>query len=69
MGDRSVLYKYLNPNLIAVLTIGGDISSHTNTLVIYLIDVVAGRILYSAVHRRCSEPISLVHSENWIIVS
>ncbi|VDP18306.1 unnamed protein product [Schistosoma margrebowiei] len=67
LGDRSVLYKYLNPNLIAVLTIGGDISSHTNTLVIYLIDVVAGRILYSAVHRRCSEPISLVHSENWII--
>lgn len=67
LGDRSVLYKYLNPNLIAVLTIGGDINSHTNTLMIYLIDVVAGRILYSAVHRRCSEPISLVHSENWII--
>ncbi|CAI2722726.1 unnamed protein product [Schistosoma spindalis] len=67
LGDRSVLYKYLNPNLIAVLTIGGDISSHTNTLIIYLIDVVAGRILHSAVHRRCSEPISLVHSENWII--
>ncbi|CAH8440658.1 unnamed protein product [Heterobilharzia americana] len=49
LGDRSVLYKYLNPNLIAVLT------------------TVAGRILHSAVHRRCSEPISLVHSENWVI--
>ncbi|TNN16586.1 ER membrane protein complex subunit 1 isoform 1 [Schistosoma japonicum] len=67
LGDRSVLYKYLNPNLIAVLTVGGHVNSHTNTLMIYLIDVVAGRILYSAVHRRCSEPISLVHSENWII--
>ncbi|CAH8442657.1 unnamed protein product [Heterobilharzia americana] len=67
LGDRSVLYKYLNPNLIAVLTTGGHIGNQTNTVMLYLIDVVAGRILHSAVHRRCSEPISLVHSENWVI--
>ncbi|CAH8825216.1 unnamed protein product [Trichobilharzia szidati] len=67
LGDRSVLYKYLNPNLIAVVTTGGHVSNHTNTVMIYLIDVVVGRILYSAVHRRCSEPVSLVHSENWIV--
>ncbi|VDP85667.1 unnamed protein product [Echinostoma caproni] len=69
LGDRSVLYKYLNPNLIAVVTAGGDVSAQTNSIAVYLIDVVAGRILYSASHRRCSEPVSLVHSENWIVVS
>ncbi|TPP58917.1 ER membrane protein complex subunit 1 [Fasciola gigantica] len=67
LGDRSVLYKYLNPNLVAVVTSGGDVVAQTNSIAIYLIDVVAGRILYSAVHRRCSEPVSLVHSENWVV--
>ncbi|KAA3671932.1 uncharacterized protein DEA37_0006321, partial [Paragonimus westermani] len=67
LGDRSVLYKYLNPNLLAVLTAGGDVALQTNTIMLYLIDVVAGRIVYSATHRRCTEPVNLVHSENWIV--
>ncbi|KAF5399731.1 hypothetical protein PHET_07178, partial [Paragonimus heterotremus] len=69
LGDRSVLYKYLNPNLLAVLTAGGDVALQTNAVILYLIDVVAGRIVYSATHRRCTEPVNLVHSENWIVVS
>ncbi|CAL8071729.1 unnamed protein product [Calicophoron daubneyi] len=67
LGDRSVLYKYLNPNLIAVLTAGGDSAAQTNSINVYLIDVVVGRILYSATHHRCGGPVSLVHSENWIV--
>ncbi|OON19957.1 hypothetical protein X801_04166 [Opisthorchis viverrini] len=67
LGDRSVLYKYLNPNLIAVVTAGGSVASQTNSVAVYLIDVVVGRIVYSAVNARCSEPVNLVHSENWIV--
>ncbi|CAH8507627.1 unnamed protein product [Dicrocoelium dendriticum] len=67
LGDRSVLYKYLNPNLLAVITAGGDVAAQTNSVMLYLIDVVLGRVLHSAVHRRCSEPVNLIHSENWIV--
>ncbi|GAA52193.1 hypothetical protein CLF_107492 [Clonorchis sinensis] len=67
LGDRSVLYKYLNPNLIAVVTAGGSVASQTNSIAVYLIDVVVGRIVYSAINARCSEPVNLVHSENWIV--
>ncbi|TGZ65078.1 hypothetical protein CRM22_006038 [Opisthorchis felineus] len=67
LGDRSVLYKYLNPNLIAVVTAGGSVASQTNSIAVYLIDVVVGRIVYSAINGRCSEPVNLVHSENWIV--
>lgn len=66
LGDRSVLYKYINPNLVAVMTQAED-PIHKNVLSIYLIDVVSGSIVFSIVHKRATEPIHLVHSENWIV--
>lgn len=76
LGDRSVLYKYLNPNLLAVVTaaasgVEGSSAEHhsSQSITLYLIDVVAGRIVHSATHRRCSEPVSLAHSEHWVVVS
>ncbi|VEL26356.1 unnamed protein product [Protopolystoma xenopodis] len=69
LGDRNVLYKYVNPNLLAVLTAGGDAAAQANSLSLYLIDVVAGRIVHSQTHRRCGQPVTLVHSEHWIVVS
>ncbi|XP_046688545.1 LOW QUALITY PROTEIN: ER membrane protein complex subunit 1-like, partial [Homalodisca vitripennis] len=38
-------------------------------LSVYLIDVVSGSVVFSAVHKRSLEPIHLVHSENWVIYS
>ncbi|XP_035220797.1 ER membrane protein complex subunit 1-like [Stegodyphus dumicola] len=68
MGDRSVLYKYLNPNLAAVFTEGSD-SVQKTFCNIYLIDIITGLIVYSASHKRCKSPIHVVHSENWIVYS
>ncbi|GFT10422.1 ER membrane protein complex subunit 1 [Nephila pilipes] len=68
MGDRSVLYKYLNPNLAAIFTEGND-SIQKSFCNVYLIDVVTGLIVYSASHKRCKSPVHVVHSENWIIYS
>ncbi|CAL1277468.1 unnamed protein product [Larinioides sclopetarius] len=68
MGDRSVLYKYLNPNLAAVFTEGND-SIQKTFCNLYLIDIVSGLVVYSASHKRCKSPIHVVHSENWIIYS
>lgn len=68
LGDRSVLYKYINPNLVAVLTQGFD-PVHKQFMNIYLVDVVSGSVVFSITHKRAREPVHLVHSENWLLYS
>nr|XP_022904767.1 ER membrane protein complex subunit 1 [Onthophagus taurus] len=68
LADRSVLYKYVNPNLIALATLTED-PIHKHVLSVYLIDGVTGLIIYSINHKRAKEPIHLVHSENWVVYS
>ncbi|XP_058792034.1 ER membrane protein complex subunit 1 isoform X2 [Phymastichus coffea] len=63
LSDRSVLYKYINPNLVAVVTKGID------TLNLYLLDVVSGSMIFSIVHKRTKGPVHIVHSENWVVYS
>lgn len=68
LGDRSVLYKYVNPNLVAIVTEGVG-NTLKNTLNLYLLDVVSGTMIFSLVHKRVKGPVNLVHSENWIVYS
>ncbi|XP_044599421.1 ER membrane protein complex subunit 1 isoform X2 [Cotesia glomerata] len=68
LGDRSVLYKYINPNLVAILTQGVG-NSYKNTLNLYLLDVVSGAMIFSITHKRVRGPFHIVHSENWLIYS
>ena len=68
LGDRSVLYKYLNPNLIGVVTTGQD-ANKVPFINVYLIDTVTGSIVNSFNHKRCKGPVNIVHSENWFFVS
>lgn len=68
LADRSVLYKYLNPNLIAVVTQGPD-PIHKFVLNVHLLDVVSGAIIFSLSHRRAQGPVHIVHSENWLTYS
>uniref|UniRef100_A0AAX7U9Z0 ER membrane protein complex subunit 1 n=1 Tax=Astatotilapia calliptera TaxID=8154 RepID=A0AAX7U9Z0_ASTCA len=69
MGDRSVLYKYLNPNLLAVVTESTDTHQERSFVGIILIDGVTGRIIHEAVQRKARGPVHIVHSENWVVVS
>merc|ERR1712038_827373 len=66
MADRSVLFKYINPNLAFVLAEGQD-TSGKGFVNIYLLDLVTGRIIFSANHRRVQGPYHVVHSENWVV--
>ncbi|XP_032676304.1 ER membrane protein complex subunit 1 isoform X2 [Odontomachus brunneus] len=68
LSDRSVLYKYINPNLVAVVTEGIG-HAHKNTLNLYLLDVVSGSMIFSITHKRVRGPIHIVHSENWLVYS
>lgn len=65
LGDRSVLYKYLNPNLALVTAVGDK------TATFYLLDAISGRILHSSVQRGVdtTQPIASIISENWFAYS
>lgn len=65
LADRSVLYKYLNPNLVAVVTQGPD-PIHKYVLNVHLLDVVSGALIFSMSHKRAQGPVQMVHSENWL---
>uniref|UniRef100_A0A1A9Z6J0 ER membrane protein complex subunit 1 n=1 Tax=Glossina pallidipes TaxID=7398 RepID=A0A1A9Z6J0_GLOPL len=65
MPDRSVLYKYINPNLVAVFTLAKD-DVHKFLMYVYLIDVVSGSVVFTMMHRKVRPPLHAVHSENWL---
>uniref|UniRef100_A0A2P2I5T1 ER membrane protein complex subunit 1 n=1 Tax=Hirondellea gigas TaxID=1518452 RepID=A0A2P2I5T1_9CRUS len=66
MADRSVLYKYNNPNLAVVLAQGHD-NVNKNVLSVYLLDLVSGAVVDWISHRFVSGPVHVVHSENWVV--
>ncbi|CAO2652160.1 Nn.00g004430.m01.CDS01 [Neocucurbitaria sp. VM-36] len=67
LGDRRVLYKYLNPNLVLVIAVVD--SAHTAS--IYLLDSASGQLLHTMSHDNVdtSRPISSTISENWFTYS
>ena len=70
--DRTVLFKYLNPNLVflVVAPVSPDPSSeeakHLHEF--SLIDSVNGAVIFSTSMKRVSD-IKAVHSENWVVFS
>jgi hypothetical protein len=67
LGDRRVLYKYLNPNLVLVTAI----LESSRTASVYLLDSASGQLLYSVTHDGVdvSRPIPSTISENWFSYS
>lgn len=67
LGDRNVLYKYLNPNLALLVT------SHeaTKSASVYVLDAVSGAVIFSNTHKDVdlSAPIASTLSENWFAYS
>lgn len=65
LGDRSVMYKYLNPNSLLV-TVVNDAAS---TASFHLLDSVTGEIVQSSTRAGVdtSKAISSVMSENWFV--
>jgi len=67
LGNRSVLYKYLNSNLVLVTAV--DPNGHTAG--VYLLDAVSGKLLHEATHIGVdpTQPIASTISENWFAYS
>lgn len=67
LGDRNVLYKYLNPNLLLITTT----VVQTSTVFFYVVDSTSGTVVYSAAHTGVDirQPISSTLTENWLAYS
>lgn len=67
LGNRSVLYKYLNPNLALVTAVNEKI----NTASFYLLDGVSGKVLHATTQAGVdsTQPIVSAMSENWFVYS
>ncbi|KAH7634381.1 hypothetical protein B0T09DRAFT_378274 [Sordaria sp. MPI-SDFR-AT-0083] len=65
LGDRTVKYKYLNPNTLVVAAV--DESTKVPSLVIYLLDTVSGQILSSSKYEGVDpkKHIECAMAENW----
>lgn len=67
LGNRSVLYKYLNSNLVLVTAV--DPKGHTAGF--YLLDGVSGKVLHESIQVGvdANQPIASTISENWFAYS
>lgn len=67
LGDRSVLYKYLNSNLVLVTAV----NAKEHTAGFYLLDGVSGKVLHATTQAGVdpTQPLTSAMSENWFAYS
>jgi len=73
---HDVLYKYLNPNTLAVSTVSSEApffkgskgsAQQADSVHLYLIDTVTGGVMYHVAHPASTGPTHLALSENWVV--
>ncbi|XP_035440755.2 ER membrane protein complex subunit 1 isoform X2 [Spodoptera frugiperda] len=65
LADRSVLYKYVNPNLVLFVTEGPD-PLHKDVVVATCVDAASGAIIAAQAHRRARALPYVVHTEHYL---
>lgn len=61
-GDASILYKYINPNLLAI------VSEDTSGLNLYTLDAVTGHLLHQSQVAGGTSPVHLAACDNWVVM-
>jgi len=70
LADRSVMEKYLNPNIIAVLAESKEESDLEQMFVnAFFLDGITGEVIHSCNHKRAQGPAKIVVAENWAVFS
>ena len=70
--SRSTFYHMTgcsNRHFCIIIVIPDISMSITVSLSVTLLDGITGRVLFTCDHKRSSQPVHLVHSENWVVVS
>jgi len=66
-GDRNVLHKYVNRNLLALGLSVAATDESESFVQLLLLDTVSGRMLHTAQHTGSSGPVRMVLGEHWLI--
>lgn len=76
VADQDVMYKYISKNLLFLATVApkssGEIGTTTpedSWLVVYLIDIVNGRILHRMIHHGSTGPVHAVSYPTYLFTS
>jgi hypothetical protein len=67
LGDRSTLYKYLNPNTLFVVTSPEAVPGVEPHITAIVMDTVSGKVLYRVRHQGATGPVRAVFAENWLV--
>ncbi|WIA18351.1 hypothetical protein OEZ85_009816 [Tetradesmus obliquus] len=72
LGDRSLKYNYLNPNLLFVATGTSpagtaDVPAEQQQVSVTLLNTVTGGVLHQQLHSGCAGPVHAVVSQNWVV--
>lgn len=71
-GDDSLLVKYVNPHLLAVVSVARGCATaddSVDTLAVTVIDTVSGRVRARVRHRTACGPSYAVLADNWVVYS
>lgn len=66
-GDASILYKYLNTNLLAVASVDTLHKGNVSSLNLYAVDAITGHVLHQSRILGGSAPVHMVACDNWIL--
>eukprot|EP00929_Paragymnodinium_shiwhaense_P012930 TRINITY_DN120803_c0_g1_i1.p1 TRINITY_DN120803_c0_g1~~TRINITY_DN120803_c0_g1_i1.p1 ORF type:complete len:1003 (+),score=312.29 TRINITY_DN120803_c0_g1_i1:119-3127(+) len=67
-GDASILYKYLNKNLLAVASTDTLHAGNMSSLNLYAIDSITGHVLHQSRIVGGSAPVHMVSCDNWVLM-
>lgn len=67
-GDSTILFKYINKNMLAVATEDTSRPGNTTALNLYVLDAVTGHILHQSNVPGGARPVHLVACDNWVVM-
>jgi hypothetical protein len=66
-GDASILYKYINSNMLAVATVDTLAKGNVSSLNFYAVDAVTGRVLHQSRVVGGAAPVQMIACDNWLV--
>lgn len=65
-GDATILYKYINSNLLAIAT--EDVEDNSTALNLYVLDSITGNVLHQSHIQGAARPVHLAACDNWVVM-
>jgi hypothetical protein len=66
-GDASILYKYINSNMLALASVDTLAKGNVSSLNLYALDAVTGRVLHQSRIVGGAAPVRMIACDNWLV--